>query len=387
MAKGEQAGAGCLAIFSLPFACVGAFTLFVYVYALWQWVDKQSWVPVPATILTADLESHSDSDGATYEVKATYEYSVGGQQYQSSKVQVSTGADNVGSFQKDAYKELKRHQEEHIPFTAFVDPADPSNAVLYRDLRVSLLLFVGIFAMVFGGVGFGLLAASVLTFCEVRERAARALAHPKQPWLHRREWANGVIAGDSKGRVLTWFIVGLVAAIISLPLLVLLPLEIFKTGNYLLAFGALVPAIGGCVLYGAIRKIAHWRAFGAARLRLQTNPARLGERFSATIEIPKPQPPSSVTVRLRCERAITTGSGDDSSTDVKIAWSEERAVPLHSHPGASATLIPIAFELVKGLPESGDESDSIKVQWKLTAKAPMPRIDLNLEFEIPVFKR
>ncbi len=62
--------------------------------------------------------------------------------------------------------------------------------------------FLGIFAIVFGGVGFGLIAASFYGRRLARELEQRKADFPDQPWMWRPDWATGTIRGGNRGAML-----------------------------------------------------------------------------------------------------------------------------------------------------------------------------------------
>src|SRR5688572_14512605 len=149
---------GCLMLFALPFAAVGVGALVWSGWTLLDWRDAASWVPVSAEIVTVELEEHADDEGgSTYETTATYRYDYGGTSYTGTRVAIDTGADNIGGFQNRLYYGLRAALDSRTTVTAYVDPDDPNRAVLNRQLRPGLFALKGLFAVAFGGVGFGLL--------------------------------------------------------------------------------------------------------------------------------------------------------------------------------------------------------------------------------------
>lgn len=144
-------------LFALPFACVGIGALVLGASDLLAWQRMGAWTSVSADVLAVDLEEHHGGDTTTYKTTATYRYSYAGQDYTSTAVAIGSGADNLGDFQRDLYWQLRTAQQHGATVTAYVDPQNPAEAVLNRSLRYGMLLFKGLFGLVFGGVGFGLL--------------------------------------------------------------------------------------------------------------------------------------------------------------------------------------------------------------------------------------
>jgi hypothetical protein len=73
-------------------------------------------------------------------------------------------ADNFGNFHERLYARRKRVQqvrESHV--VVYIDPANPADATLNRDLRWGVLVFETALARVFGAVGFGLLYGAAIS--------------------------------------------------------------------------------------------------------------------------------------------------------------------------------------------------------------------------------
>ena len=115
-----------------------------------DYVRVQSWEAVPARILSAqlvDLTSHSG-----YEVKAAYEYKFNGRRYKGTRVQLHIG-DDIFDFHRKMYQELLSHQRTGKPRTCFVNPTDPKQSILHRELRWPLMAIYAGAMLLFGGVG------------------------------------------------------------------------------------------------------------------------------------------------------------------------------------------------------------------------------------------
>ncbi len=217
---------GCLGLFALPFAGVGVFMIGLIGAKLAEWAAMQSWHETPAKILSAELELHDDSDdGTTYRAVAEYEYEFAGAAYRSKRVALHGGSDNIGSYQRRIGSELVKHANSGEPFRCFFDPSQPDQSVLYRDLRFEMIAFYDVFAVVFGGVGFGLLLGSLYARPIARREEELQSQFPHEPWKWKSDWIDGRIPASQK----TFLALALTAAwwnFVSLPTTLLLPLEI-----------------------------------------------------------------------------------------------------------------------------------------------------------------
>jgi hypothetical protein len=136
---GSRMGAGCLALFALPFAAVGVGALAWASLTVLDWWAASDWAVTPAEIVSVELEEHDDDDGATtYKATATYRYEYAGRTYTNNRVAIDFGSDNIGDFQQQLYNELRSAHERQSPVTAYVDPAEPTSAVLNRELRFGM---------------------------------------------------------------------------------------------------------------------------------------------------------------------------------------------------------------------------------------------------------
>src|SRR5262245_29631373 len=200
---GKRTGAGCLALFALPFAAFGVGAFVWGALTLLHWHAARGWVEVPAQLISVELEEHVDEDSTTYQATATYSYAYAGQEYTSNRVAIDTGSDNIGDFQQRLYSGLRAAHERGAPITAYVDPEEPANAVLNRELRAGLLAMKMMFAFVFGGVGFGLPFGARIGGKKLAAENALRDQFPDEPWRWRPEWANGRIAGSTRSAAYT----------------------------------------------------------------------------------------------------------------------------------------------------------------------------------------
>ncbi|NQU20830.1 MAG: DUF3592 domain-containing protein [Candidatus Nealsonbacteria bacterium] len=385
--KTSQLGGGCLILFALPFAAVGVFMGGWSAMTLLDYTRMRGWQEVPCTIVKAELEEHSDSDGTTYEVMAEYRYTFNGQEHTGTRVSLDSGADNIGSFQQDAHKELSRHRQQRRPFRCFVDPDEPSESVLYRELRFGLLAMKIVFALVFGGVGFGLIIGSVFARRKTTAEKQLTVAHPDRPWLWKEEWATGQIRSSSKTTM--WVALGFAAFwnLVSSPVLFFVPEEVIEKENYLALLGLLFPLVGLGLIVWAARAVLRWRKYGESVFEMAATPGLLGGSLAGVIRASKPlAPPDGFRQVLSCIEKTTSGSGKNRSTTETTRWQDERVIdrPL-SGPG-EPTAVPVAFAVPYDMPASTIESERREITWRLEVSAAVPGIDYHAAFDVPVFK-
>jgi hypothetical protein len=117
-----------------------------------------SWLETPCTIVSSTVRSHSSDDGTTYSVDILFCYDVDGVTYQSNRYDFA----NFSSSGADSKREIVNRYPAGSASVCFVDPDDPTRAVLVRDFRPAYL--VGLFPLLF------LVAGAAVTRWGFRQR-------------------------------------------------------------------------------------------------------------------------------------------------------------------------------------------------------------------------
>jgi hypothetical protein len=373
-------------LFALPFAAVGVGALVWSARTLLEWREAAGWAPVPAEIVAVELEEHRDSDGdTTYEATATYRYDYAGTSYTGTRVAIDTGADNIGRFQHQLYYDLRAAHEQRTPVTAYVDPGEPNRAVLNRQLRPGLFALKGIFAIVFGGVGFGLLFGARYAAKKMAVEETLRDRFPDEPWRWKPEWANGRIAGSARAGVYVAIVFAVLWNLISLPAALIVPGEI-ADGNATAAVALLFPLIGVGLAAWAIRAWLQLKRFKIPTLTLQRLPVALGGRLKGTIRVDAEVPViADFGLELECVETVTRGSGKNRRTEEKLLWQKQWRVPRHQCQIGSFTTIPVDAAVPAGQPATTTEEGDDKIAWRLEVAGQCPGPDFWSRFELPVF--
>lgn len=377
-----------IVLFSLPFAAVGVGALVMMLWTLGEWAAMQTWVEVAATIQSAELETHSSSDSTTYSVRAEYRYQWEGKDYKGNRVAISASSDNIGNFHERVHRELEQYEGTGRKFRCYVNSKNPADSVLYRDLRVELLGFMMIFALAFGGAGFGLMAAGIFGAKINRENEALRLQYPEEPWRWKKEWNSGVIHSHGKAKMIGVLIFAFFWNIISLPVVALgLPGEIMKE-NYIALLMLIFPAAGAAMIAVAVYFVLQWQRYGDTVFRMASVPGVLGGRLHGTVWIPTViLPEEDVLVALDCIRKITTGSGKNRNTREHILWQSEKGLPRNSLAQENrGTVIPVDFAIPFDQPASDGSDTNNELIWRLRVKAKVPGVDYSASFDVPVFQ-
>lgn len=215
-----------------------------------------------------------------------------------------------------------------------------------------------------------------------RERRAR---YPDQPWLRRREWADGHIpsrAAISAGCL--WAFGFLWLAMVSPVLLLDFPRE----PNQLLVlaiFRWVFPAAGVCVLLAAAYLTLRQRKYGMSYCRLDAVPTRPGSTLRAEVETHvHERPVNGFRATLSCVERVTT-HGRETRVSESVLWQDDQVVT-NVTPGVEGVRVPVAFALPADASPTDERNADDVVIWRLEVTADVPGIDYAAQFELPVFE-
>jgi hypothetical protein len=388
MASGKssnnQLGTGCLILFGLPFFAVGLGMTGLSAWTALRHSAMQSWVEVPATIKTAELKADRSHKNTSFQAVAAYDYEFEGRKFKGERVSIDSGSDNVGTFQQDAYQELKQHLREHKPFHCFVDPQKPSDAVLYRDLRGEMLAFYAIFATTFGAVGLGLITAVIAA---TRQTPTLKTDVPDDaPWTSRADWETGLISSSSSSKVVITTLAALAIywSIAILPLLWKLP-EILAHSRGWWKWSIFVfPLIDAVLVASTAYFLIRWRKFGESTLLLASTPGVIGGQLAGVVRTHKPVVSmDGFRLTLNCLDWLSTGN--NSRSEVSL-WQDEQLVMEPMQGDGEGTAIPVLFAIPISCRETTRPGQSGEVHWRLDISARVAGVDYAAKFDVPVFK-
>ena len=352
---------------------------------IWKAWQVQGWVETPCRIEKAKLESH-DSDGTTYKATAEYSYRYGGTGYRSTQVGAVGGADNIGSFQIDADRELQKHLKSGQPFRCFVNPEHPNQAVLFTDPRLLMPAFLLVFALSFPAAGVFIMTTGYLGGKEVKRTQLLRAAYPGEPWRWKPIWSGPVIPQD--GQVATNALIAY--AVWSGLLIIPFSLLALKSGilgkpSWLWLI-LIYPLIWLLIAKAVFRSLRARMAFGKIGFEPAMWPGTPGGGLRGAIVFSRALPPQGeVKATLLCERQITKESGDGKTTAKETLWSHEATVPvMMASQSPTGSRVQVGFAIPHDAPETELDDLETKHVWKLRVKVPGSPVDATLE--VPVMK-
>jgi hypothetical protein len=404
-------------LFGLLFAGGGFFMLSETALPMWQnWQRMQGWQPNEARLLSFS--------GAENETRVNYRYEHGGASYGSNSVGVSEFKDNIGSWHRDmqAYLGRIKHSGDTLPI--WVNPFNPSQAAINRDMRWGLFALVSGFCSVFILIGLGVVYASFrssnkipahrrpslwgmrkrwqlaqadgssslgfLAFCQQHYTESEKPALDNTPpvdWQSRKGWENARIKSDAGKGALFFWVFAVIWNAISIPVSFVLPREL-EQENYAALLVLLFPAVGLFLVYKAIQRTLEYRRFGKVSFAMDPFPGAIGGHVGGTIQVKnldyrRASEAQNLSVTLECVYSYVSGSGKNRSRRESIKWAE-RGQPKIGNAIEGVNLV-FRFDVPEQLPQADVEQNDAYHFWRLSVSAEIPGIDLNRSYNIPVF--
>lgn len=249
-------------------------------------------------------------------------------------------------------------------------------------------LYSGLFAVVFGGVGFGGLALVLAGRGKLQEQENLKAAHPDEPWLWQKDWASGRVDDASRMTLWTSWAFALLWNLVSIPTGYAGVRAALYEGNKAGMFALLFPLVGAGLLVWALRTTLRFQKYGTSRFELSTIPGVIGHTIAGSVRVGAVlESPEGFYTTLSCIRRITT-RGKDSSTTESILWQEDRHIRGEQSRDASGmtTRIPIAFRIPPDAQPCDSSNPNDRTLWRLKLSASVPGVDYASVFEVPVFR-
>lgn len=374
------------ALFGFIFLCPGLLFMGWAFLDVAHGIKMQCWPAVPGQILAVNLKSNSDSDGGTtYRTQATYSYSYNGQTYQGSRASLYDGeSDNIGDFQENLAARLESQKRAGGATEVYINPDDPSDSILMRDIRWGFFTFKFLFGLVFAVVGGLVLYASIS-----RQKAKQHASNPEylmHPWLMNKKWQTSEILSDAKGAVWGSFFFALIWNAITVPSTIIALPEIQREENYLALLILLFPLVGLYLIYMAVKTWLEYRRYGKTPLVMDPFPGSIGGQVGGTIDMrSRLVVDAKYKIHLVNVHSYISGSGKNRSRKERVLW--EKTVIAHAEPYLEGTRLTFAIDVPDDAcrPSDAEKSSSSYDLWRLNLNSDVPGVDLDRNFEIPVY--
>ncbi len=331
------------------------------------YMKAASWTAVPAQIDTLEYKI-SYGDSTTYNVEAKYRYVVDGQEYTNTRVALSTGYDNVGTFWYDLHRKLKREKQRDDVY-AWVDLDNPQNALLDRSFRWRMVVFGSIFLIMFGMFGVGMIWGAFL---------------PEKTKEDRKAEARSGIKSDEASSYKFIFYFGLLFFLAGSGFTALIIPDVLKGQNLAALLVLLFPVVGALIMAFAWRSKRSYQLIGETLLFPDPVIGAIGGQTGGHFEINSRTDGSPVTMRLTCSESRK--SGDDTYTS--IIWQDTTTAYAKSIVDGSR--VHFVFDVPAELPEEGKSGKHRSVDWELSCDAKLEingeTVPMTRTWEIPMEK-
>ncbi len=380
--KTDKKGLGCLVIFGGIFLLAGIGAFLMQAAPLYHSLLANDWQPVNAKIISVkQTSSNSSEGGTTYGVKGSFSYQYEGRSYTSSKLNFSSGTDNIGDYQKDFYQRLRSAQRNDRSVTAYVNPNNPSEAVIDKGIRWGMLGFGSIFLLVFGGAGGGIIFAGFWGQRKNKEEEKLQAEFQDKPWLWRAEWQQEFFTANSKGSYIAIAIFAAFWNLISFPIAILALPDIIKKGEYVGLFVLLFPMVGIFMAGWAIALYRRHKRYGGIKLYVDDQRIKIGDINGGHFQLPPLRLDNSeAIISLKSIHKYESGSGEDRSTREKILWEDTQRVDIFSSESR------FEFNVPSSLKETDASNSRSQYLWRISIDSKQKGPDLKLDFEVPAFK-
>ena len=340
-----------LFLFGLVFFSGGAFAGYSMGASLLDWQKMQSWESVSANVTNGGYKTTSSDDGETYKAYAEYTYRYDGRSYTGTRVAIDDMSDNIGNFHQDLGKRLENAAENGKPVTVFVNPDNPAESVVSRDMRWGMFGFKSIFLIAFGGIGL-LVMVSAIRMPKPKDISG----FDSTPWLVNNNWKTPEIKSEAQFAVRFMWGFALFWCLISAPLPFMLFEEVVEKKNYPALLGLLFPLIGVLLIAKAVHVTAEWRKFGEATVTLDPYPGSIGGQVGGFLELNWPfNAATKVILTLTNAYSYESGSGKNRRREEDIKWQDK--IVAYTESGLYGTRILFRFDVPAGL----EPSDALKV--------------------------
>ena len=148
---------GLAALFMLPFVVLGlSLLLFGVTTTLVDWARAQQWQATPAIVESAATLWEPGQEGAAASgVEVRFRYTVAGQEYRGQRASLHIGNGNASLYYQQLGERLEAAQRTGTPVPVWVNPAQPTESMADRSLRLDLLALELVVALGFTGCGLG----------------------------------------------------------------------------------------------------------------------------------------------------------------------------------------------------------------------------------------
>lgn len=341
-------------------------------------IAMQAWQPVQITLTDVKLQRNYSDGSSTYKATASYVFDFQGQNFEGNRVSLHSGSDNIGSYQQDINSRLQNAMKAGRQVSAWVNPSNPTESVIDRSVRWSMIIFPGMLCSVFMIIG-----GTFIFFSWKRGPQTSPSSNANKPWLAKEEWSPTGINSDNKLMLGVWWFGVLFVHALSTPILFQMP-KALSRGEYGILIGLIFVALGFFLIFKAIQKTIEQLRFGRVPVVLNPFPGEIGGLVAGYLDFQQRLDQSSkFNLYLKQMRTNVRRSGGKTTISTSSIWELIGKGTLKR--GINGSRVHFAFEVPDTMEESRTDSGS-GYWWSLVVSGDMPGINFKRSYEIPVFK-
>lgn len=407
-------------LFGLVFCVAGGFFLNETALPMYKdWLYMQHWQPHQAQLLYVE--------GSDDETEAEYRYQVNGLWYENDRVYIAAFSDNIGGYHQTLQTQLKQLYHRQQDVEIWVNPNNPQDAVIDRNLRWGLFTFMSVFCSIFILIGLGVIYAgfkatkspkfkppstaqlkrewaqqvntssaeqSFLAYRQQRinqlkKQAQADLSGPSQEakdWKSRKGWQHNRIRSTSRVKMIVMWGFAIVWNLLTVPMIFNLSIQQeIEQGNYIVFVALLFPLAGLFLIYSAVKVTREFSRFGVIELVLDPFPGSIGGHVGGSLLIKNLREyDATYRIQLACIYSYVSGTSNNRSRHERFHWSEE-GIARVDRTGEGIRLS-FRFDVPEGLPEADIEQNGNYYYWRLDLTADLDGVDIDRSYNIPVFQ-
>lgn len=249
--------------------------------------------------------------------------------------------------------------------------------------RVIPLIIGAVFLL----AGLALLATARAGLRRANEIAALSKQYPNEPWLWREDWSRGVIASSNRARAIGMIAFAAIWNLISFTIFALAFGEIAADDGAAWLV-VIFPIIGVGLAAWAVREWLVWRRYGTSVFQLAAIPGVLGGRVAGVVKLSdSARHVETFEVSLLCHETRNRRSGGRRETESTLIWSEKKHLVATQLPETyEGIAIPVLFAAPYDQPQTNFLAGAGAIKWTIVVQGKQPGVDIDVEFEIPVFE-
>ncbi len=338
--------------------------------------ESATWSPVPCTIDSARLVDRSANSRhhRSWAVEATYHYEVGGRTYRGAVVDhLPSYSDRRAVIQKYRFGPLEEAMAAGTPFLGWVDPEDPTRAVLFRDLPPYAYIMPFICALM-GWGGMRVFVAGVLARRRAHRRARLSDEYPDRPWMVDDLWDGFATRSNPERLFGPWLGTAYFTAMAAIFVNLCLERHAKPAGKVLTVAMVVVSL---ALLARTLYRTARHLKWGRLRLAVARMPTRPGDLLEGLITCGRRvEAKDGFSLTLRC----LEGAGRRR----RLRWEGGGRVTqdLLGALDADGTMIPVRIEVPADQPAT---AFGAAVRWELEVRSDTPGVDLRATFAVPIY--